>query len=87
MAWVVAVNVIAYERETPVKRPHQAIVVSLVSGVFATVHECFPQNLNKTSLLFAAAQRRRAILKAWVGEIKLAKNQGRPNVLRAASVL
>jgi hypothetical protein len=25
-------------------RPHDAIVVSLVCGVFAPVHECFPQN-------------------------------------------
>jgi hypothetical protein len=25
-------------------RPHDAIVVSLVMGAFAPVHECFPQN-------------------------------------------
>src|SRR5258705_12841991 len=44
MARVVSVHMIAYERETPVKRPHEAVVIPLVVRALAPVHECFPQN-------------------------------------------
>src|SRR6185295_3993237 len=44
VARVVAVHMITYERETPVKRPHEAVVIPLVMRALAPMHECFPQN-------------------------------------------
>jgi hypothetical protein len=44
MARVVSVNMVAYERETPIKGPHKAVVIPLVMRALAPVHECFPQN-------------------------------------------
>jgi hypothetical protein len=65
-ARVVAVYVIADERQSPIKGPHEAIVVSLMMCAFARVHECFPQNL-KTSVVVHFEG---AILKAHADEIK-----------------
>src|SRR5258705_14022763 len=35
---------IAYEREAPIKGPHQTVVIPLVMRALAAVHESFPQN-------------------------------------------
>jgi hypothetical protein len=44
LARVVTVYMITYERESPLKRTHDAVIVSFVMRAFAPVHECFPQN-------------------------------------------
>ena len=44
MTRVVAVYVVDYERQAPLKGPDKAIVVAFKKGAFAPVHVVFPGN-------------------------------------------